>query len=66
MPPSTAALRPAPGSSGRQARMRRGGPKTSRAAAGVDRWAGSKLPGTDEFGLPTLGSERLLTTARQI
>ena len=32
--PSTATLRPAPGNSGPQARMPRGGPKTSRATAG--------------------------------
>ena len=34
MPPSTATLRPAPGSSGPQARMPRGGPKISRATIG--------------------------------
>src|ERR1700730_14850913 len=38
---------------GPQANMPRGGPKISRtAAAGVDRWAGSKLPGEDEVWPP--------------
>lgn len=45
-------------------RMPRGGSKSSRAAAGVDRWAGFKLSRVDQFGLATLDSERLFTSAR--